>query len=285
MIWKQATIVLIGGIALSVLASENVPGGSRPSITAILTGVQVPTLLALVGAIWCVERRPAVFSPDSKEIDREMTVNLWNRLTFRWAPEIMSEGAKEALESEALPTMNHAVRSKEASDEFSAMALTDAQPLWIRIFWQFRVQLLRQWIAVLVSNFFDVGPSFATLQLLQYLESRENSDVRDPSAWRYVMLIALAAMGTNLVDSRIMWWEKGYIVVALRSTLTSLVYRKLLRKKLSTDPAKVEENGTEEVSDPRPLCLCLTNLASPIGWPGWSLQVRTRRHQYVCSRL
>ncbi|GLA45132.1 hypothetical protein AnigIFM63604_003570 [Aspergillus niger] len=251
-IWKQATIVLIGGIALSVLASENVPGGSRPSIAAILTGVQVPTLLALVGAIWCVERRPAVFSPDSKEIDREMTVNLWNRLTFRWAPEIMSEGAKEALESEALPTMNHAVRSKEASDEFSAMALTDAQPLWIRIFWQFRVQLLRQWIAVLVSNFFDVGPSFATLQLLQYLESRENSDVRDPSAWRYVMLIALAAMGTNLVDSRIMWWEKGYIVVALRSTLTSLVYRKLLRKKLSTDPAKVEEIGTEEAGQDGP---------------------------------
>ncbi|PYH38072.1 ABC bile acid transporter [Aspergillus neoniger CBS 115656] len=245
-LWKQPTILLIGAIAFSVLAGENVSDVRRTSTTTILTGVQLPTLLAQVAGIWCVERRPAVFDHDGKEIDREMTVSLWSRLRFIWAPEIMSEGAKEALESEALPTMNHAIRSKEASTDFSAMALTDAQPLWIRIFWQFRVQLLRQWIAVLISNFFDVGPSFATLQLLQYMESRENADVRDPTAWKYVLMIGIATLSSTLVDSRIMWWERGYIVVALRSTLTSLVYRKLLRKKLSTDPPKAEGGDIEE---------------------------------------
>ncbi|OJJ68815.1 hypothetical protein ASPBRDRAFT_131870 [Aspergillus brasiliensis CBS 101740] len=251
-IWKQATIALIGGIALTVLAGENSPSGSRASITSILTGTQLPTLLVLVGTIWCVKRRPAVFGPDGKEVDREMTVNIWSRLRFIWAPEIMSEGAKEALESDALPTMNHAIRSHEAYTDFSAMALSDALPLWIRVFWQFRAQILRQWIAVLISNFFDVGPSFATLQLLQYLESRDNTDVRDPSAWKYVLLIGLASMSSTLMDSRIMWWEKGYIVVALRSTLTSLVYRKLLRKKLSTDPQKAEEDGNEEPNQDGP---------------------------------
>ncbi|GLB07372.1 hypothetical protein AtubIFM57258_002704 [Aspergillus tubingensis] len=245
-LWKQPTVLLIGAIAFSVLAGANVADVRRTSTTTILTGVQLPTLLALIAGIWCVERRPAVFDHDGKEIDREMTVSLWSRLRFIWAPEIMSEGAKEALESEDLPTMNHAIRSKEASTDFSAMALTDAQPLWIRIFWQFRVQLLRQWAAVLISNFFDVGPSFATLQLLQYMESRENADVRDPTAWKYVLMIGIATLSSTLVDSRIMWWERGYIVVALRSTLTSLVYRKLLRKKLSTDPPKAEGGDIEE---------------------------------------
>ncbi|PYI02730.1 P-loop containing nucleoside triphosphate hydrolase protein [Aspergillus sclerotiicarbonarius CBS 121057] len=245
-IWKQATTVLIGGIVLDVSASEYAQGGSRATATKLLIGLQLPTIPVLLGAIWCVKRRPAVFTAEGKEVDQEMTASLWDRFTFRWAPGLMAAGAKEALEYEHLPAMNHAVRSKQATDDFSAIALNNTLPLWIRVAWHLRTQLIRQWIAILISNFFDVAPTFAILQLLQYLETRENSDVLDLTAWKYVLTIGAATVASTLVDSRIMWWEKGYIVDALRSTLTGLVYRKLLKKKISADPPKKEEEKEKE---------------------------------------
>ncbi|RAL02577.1 P-loop containing nucleoside triphosphate hydrolase protein [Aspergillus ibericus CBS 121593] len=244
--WKQVTTVMIGGIAFDALASEYAHSSSRGTAATLLVGLQLPTVLVLLGAFWSVKRRPTIFTPEGKEVDQEMTVSLWDRFTFRWAPGIMAAGSKEALEFDDFPAMNHAVRSNEATDDFSDIALSSSLPLWIRVAWHFRVQLIRQWIAILVSNFFDIGPSLAILQLLQYLETRELSDALDPTAWKYVLTIGAATVASTLVDSRIMWWEKGYIVDALRSTLTGLVYRKLLKKKLSADPPREEEKEKEE---------------------------------------
>ena len=260
-IWKQVTTVLVGGIAFDTLASEYAHD-DRITASTVLLGLQLPTVLGLLGAFWCLKRRPAIFTRDGKEVDQEMTVSLWNRFTFQWVPGLMASGAKEGLEYDDFPAMNRAVRSKEATDDFTAIALSNTLPLWIRIAWHFRTQLIRQWIAILVSNFFDVAPTFAILQLLQYLEKRESADVFDLTAWKYVLTIGLATVASTLVDSRIMWWEKGYIVDALRSTLTGLVYRKLLKKKISADPPKENEKEREEVCALSPRVHQSTNLAS-----------------------
>jgi hypothetical protein len=84
--------------------------------------------------------------------------------------------------------------------------MKDNMPLWAQLFWGFRVHIARQWSATLLSNFFDVAPAFATLQLLKYLETRTDPTATEPGAWKYVVGIAAATTSSHLIDSRIMWW-------------------------------------------------------------------------------
>ncbi|PWY67926.1 ABC bile acid transporter [Aspergillus heteromorphus CBS 117.55] len=244
-LWKQAPMVLIGAIACAALAGHENYYGDQEVVTTALVILQLAHTLALVAVIWCVKRRPAVFRPDGRMVDSEMTGSLWVRYTFGWIAPLLAGGRKEELNEADLPGMNHRVRSKEVTDTFIAQALQDTTPLWVRIAWHFRGELARQWIGTLISNLGDLAPALANLQLLQYLETRGSAD-GDMGAWKYVVTIALAMTWWSLGDSRLMWWGGAYIVPPLRSTLTGLMYTKLLRMKLSSGPSEDkqgEENG------------------------------------------
>lgn len=251
---KQTTGVLIVGIAWVALLGDYGRGdqdSSRVVVTTILTSLQLAAVLALMATIWFVKRRPAVFRPDGgKIVDREMNDGLWSRYSFQWCAKVLAAGAKEKLENADLPAMNHAIRSEDATNEFNDMILKDTLPLWIQISWHYRGQLILQWLTILLSNFFDVAPAFATLQLLQFLETRENLDTIDPTAWKYVFTIILATASSHMIDSRIMWWGMGYIVVPLRTTLTGLMYRKLLKIKGGSEPPKQEKHDEEVCNFP-----------------------------------
>jgi hypothetical protein len=180
--------------------------GDRAFITSALTGAQVIAALALMATIFCLQRRPAVFRPDDKVVDQQMSVSLWSRYSFHWCKDTLTAADTEQFENSDLPAMDHVVRSENATANFKRISLKeDSLPLWAHIFWKFRYQFLFQWTGILFSNFFDVAPAFATLQLLRYLENRDDLDVIDPTAWKYVAGIVLATVSSRLVDSRIMW--------------------------------------------------------------------------------
>ncbi|PYH90961.1 P-loop containing nucleoside triphosphate hydrolase protein [Aspergillus ellipticus CBS 707.79] len=245
-LWKQAPAIFIGGIAYTALPRYDGSYSNGFVVTTALVGLQLGALLALLAIIWFVKCRPAVFGPDGRMVDEEMNGGLWTRYGFGWASTILALGGKEKLNDTDLPAMNHSVRSKDVTDSFSTQALQSSTPLWIRIAWQFRGQLIRQWLSILFSNFFDVAPAFANLQLLQFLETRGASDQEGLTAWKYVVAIALATASSSLVDSRIIWWAGGYIAPPLRSTLTGLMYTKLLRMKSSSGPSKIDEETGDE---------------------------------------
>jgi hypothetical protein len=199
-------IVVTAWVALLGDYGRSQSYSNRIFVTSILTSAQIAAALALFAAIFSVRRRPAVFRLDGKIVDRQMNVSLWSRYSFQWCVDILRNAGKDKFENEDLPAMDHVVRSEKATASFRNMVLKDdSLPLWVQIFWQFRWPLIWQWAAILFSNFFDVAPAFATLQLLQYLETRKDADDLDPMAWKYVIGIVVATVSSHLVDSRIMW--------------------------------------------------------------------------------
>ena len=206
---KLQTCFLIIALALVTLhgdygQSQNYT--DRVFVTSVLTGAQVIAALALMATIFCLKRRPAVFRPDHKAVDRQMTDSLWARYTFKWCQDTLKAAGKEKFENSDMPAMDHVVRSENATANFKRIVFKeDNLPLWAHIFWKFRYQFLFQWTGILFSNFFDVAPAFATLQLLRYLENRDDTDAIDPKAWKYVAGIVVATVSSRLVDSRIFW--------------------------------------------------------------------------------
>ncbi|RFU76429.1 abc transporter [Trichoderma arundinaceum] len=146
--------------------------------------------------------------------------------------------------------MDHIARSENATANFKRIIFKhDILPLWAHITWKFRYQFLFQWSATLFTNFFDVAPAFANLQLLRHLESRDNLDTIDPVAWKWVAAIVVATISSRLVDSRVMWSNMADIVIPLRSTLTGLMYEKLMRIEDSLHVPK-EESPSSSATKP-----------------------------------
>ena len=106
-----------------------------------------------------------------------------------------------------MPAMDHVVRSESGTARFKNIIIKeDSLPLWVQILWTFSWELVLQWLGILFSNFFDVAPAFATLQLLKYLETRKDINDLDPGAWKYVAGIITATVSSFIVDSRLWWW-------------------------------------------------------------------------------
>lgn len=201
---RLQSCALIVAIASLALYADN--GHDGASVSRLLTGAQLIAALALMATIFAVKRRPEVFRPDEKPVDQQRSGSLWSRYSFHWAMSTIKTAGKDQFDNADLPAMDHVVRSENATANFKRMVLNEKQlPLWAHILWKFRHPLLFQWSAILFSNFFDVAPAFATLQLLQFLESREDLNAIDPTAWKYVAGIVIATVSSRLVDSRIMW--------------------------------------------------------------------------------
>jgi hypothetical protein len=145
------------------------------------------SILALMATIFSIKRRPVVFRPDGKLVDQQFNVSLWSRYSFQWCTDVLSAAGKEKFGNEDVPAVDHIVRSENATERFYNIVIKDSMPLWVQIFWAFRSQLILQWLSILFSNFFDVAPAFATLQLLKYLETRTDPNAIEAGSWIYVV--------------------------------------------------------------------------------------------------
>ncbi|OJJ42107.1 hypothetical protein ASPZODRAFT_137493 [Penicilliopsis zonata CBS 506.65] len=242
------TLPAAGLVAVVLLAALQTTGSNTPLYT--LDAVQLALLAGVVVALGFIQRRPAV-SVAGRPVDAEQSSALWARLSFAWAGPVLRAGAAEQLEANNMPLPPHSVRVAQTTAVFDSLILNERLPLWARLGWRFRSSLLILWIAILVSNFFDVAPAFATLQLLKYLERRElDPDTVDRHAWIYVVSILAATVSSKFVDTRIMWWGVGKLVLPLRSTLTGVMYRKMLRRRLVEDANNKDSDNTDEPVGP-----------------------------------
>ncbi|KAH7333124.1 hypothetical protein BKA65DRAFT_507197 [Rhexocercosporidium sp. MPI-PUGE-AT-0058] len=227
---------LIAGIALTTLV------GDHNAATMVLTSCQLGAILVLIATIFSVKRRPDIYRPDGRLVDRQWNVSLWAKYSFYWGTPVLAAAGKEEFNNSDMPAMDHVVRSEKATSRFSNIVIKeDSLPLWVQIFWAFRWELIIQWLGILFSNFFDVAPAFATLQLLQYLETRHDGDAAQSGP----------TISSNVVDSRLMWWVMTDIHIPLRSLLTGLVYGKMLKVEDSSKPPdeKSSKDNETKVTD------------------------------------
>ncbi|KAF8859695.1 hypothetical protein BDZ45DRAFT_801381 [Acephala macrosclerotiorum] len=132
---------------------------------------------------------------------------IFSRYSFHWGIDVLATAGKEKFENSDMLAIDHIVRSEDATARFRNIVIKeDSLPLWVQIFWAFSWELTSQWLGILFSNFSDVAPAFATLQLLQYLETRQDVDAIEPGAWKYVAGIVAATVSWLMVDSRLIWW-------------------------------------------------------------------------------
>ncbi|KAL7819928.1 P-loop containing nucleoside triphosphate hydrolase protein [Trichoderma gracile] len=250
-LWTCTLIVCIASVNVHVLNGLSHRSNAGLLTTSILTAVQIVAAIALMATISTIQRRPHVFRPDGRIVDSQMTLSLWARYSFEWGLGMLRAAGTEKFENSDMPAMNHVVRSENATANFKDIIFKpDRLSLWAHIVWKYRYQFLFQWSATLFTNFFDVAPAFANLQLLRYLETRDNLDVIDPVAWIYVAAIVIATISSRMVDSRVMWNEMAEIVIPLRSTLTGLMYEKLMRMEDSLHIPKDEKSTAPDAADP-----------------------------------
>ncbi|KAG4440995.1 hypothetical protein IFR05_003502 [Cadophora sp. M221] len=232
---------LIAGLALVTLIGD-------PNITTkSLTSCQLGAIFVLIATIFSVKRRPDIYRPDGRLVDRQWNVSLWAKYSFYWGTPVLAAAGKEEFNNSDMPAMDHVVRSEKVTSRFRTIIIKeDSLPLWVQIFWTFRWALILQWLGILFSNFFDVAPAFATLQLLKYLETRQEGDAAQSGAWIYVAGIVVATISSNIVDSRLMWWVLTDIHIPLRSLLTGLVYGKMLKVEDSSKPPEEKSSQDDE---------------------------------------
>ncbi|KAK0112489.1 hypothetical protein ONS96_001726 [Cadophora gregata f. sp. sojae] len=244
--FKAIAARLITCVLIAALTLVTLPGDEFRVIT-ILTIGQLGAVTVLASTIFSVKRRPDLYRPDGKLVDRQRNVSLWGRYSFFWGNPVLAAAGKEEFNNSDMPAMDHVVRSEKATARFRNIVIKeDSLPLWVQIFWAFSWELIVQWLGILFSNFFDVAPAFATLQLLKYLETRQDGDALEPGAWKYVAGIVAATISSNIVDSRLMWWVLTDIHIPLRSLLTGLVYGKMLKVEDSSTPPDEKSSEDEE---------------------------------------
>ncbi|KAH8129144.1 hypothetical protein FP744_10005119 [Trichoderma asperellum] len=250
-LYTCVSITAIASVVLHGINGLDYSYGDGLFVTAILTEIQIVASLALFATVWLIRRRPDVFRPNGKVVDSLFTGTLWERYSFSWSLGMLNAAGTEKFENSDMPSMDHATRSENSTADFKRMIFREEKlPLWAHITWKYRWMFLYQWSMILFTNFFDVAPAFANLQLLRYLETRSDSGIIDPVAWKWVAAIVVATISSRLVDSRVMWSEMADIVIPLRSTLTGLMYEKLMRIEDSLHvPKKESSDSNAENSD------------------------------------
>ncbi|RDW56946.1 hypothetical protein BP5796_13013 [Coleophoma crateriformis] len=242
-LFRAPSCLLIAVLASTIFYGEN---SRSPDAVAIasLTSAQLVSILAVLIAILNLQRRPDVFTPNGKLIDRQLKVSLWSRYTFSWVTETLDFTLTKIIEVGDLPAMPSQVRSKGATDHFKSLSLKPTLPIWTLIIWRFRTQLALQNFLVVVLTVCETAPHYTMLRLLQYLETRgENYALYDARAWLYVIGLFTATFATSLVNYRITWnmWQK--LALPLRCTLLGLLFEKMTKMKNSSEPPRKESKS------------------------------------------
>ncbi|KAI6712168.1 hypothetical protein JHW43_005299 [Diplocarpon mali] len=235
-------------IALSaglLISSQDFDGSQYIGFTVTLTA-QICTAVAIFFAFGLIKRRPDVFTPDGRLVERQFTSSLWTRYSYNWSSDLLDLAATKLIESPDLPAMDAHVRAADAKEAFKSIALKPSVSLWLQVFWAFRWQITFQWLLVIASSILDSAPPLAMFQLLRYLEARTEFDAIDPKAWLCVAALLLATFAETLVDYRVNWLMWSEIGVPIRASLTTLIYEKMMKINDCKEPPKNDSGKPDE---------------------------------------
>jgi ABC-type multidrug transport system fused ATPase/permease subunit len=214
----------------------------------VTSAVQIFSALAVFFSFISIQRRPDVFTPEGKVVERQYTTSLWTKYSYDWSSDILDLSAKKLVEFSDLPAMDSYRRAKDAKNTFQSIVLKPTVSLWLQIFWAWKWQLIYQAVLCIVSSAADVLPQISMLKLLEYLEQRKEAGIIDSKAWVCVVLLFLATVVETVVDYRIGWLMWSDLGIPIRTTLTTLMFEKMMKIKDCKEPPK-EEKAEENDKD------------------------------------
>lgn len=235
-------VAILAGI---VISSESIPYHKQLAVVTTLP-IQILSAVAIGITFITIPRRPDIFAPSGKLVERQYQSSLWTRYSYNWSQDLLDLAAAKLIEISDLPALDAHVRAQDVKDSFQSIVLKPTVSLWLQIFWAFRGPLVFQWFLVIFSSVMDVGPQLAMFKLLQFLEARQSFDVIDPKAWLYVGGLFLATAIETVTDYRVSWLMWSDLGVPIRSTLTTLLFEKMMKIKDCKEPPKSTEEEKEK---------------------------------------
>jgi ABC-type multidrug transport system fused ATPase/permease subunit len=241
------SFLFLAALAAIILSEENThidPPGNV--VLPVTSAIQIFSALAVFLGFSAIKRRPDVFTPEGKVVERQYTSSLWTKYSYDWSSDILDLSATKLVEFSDLPAMDSHRRAKDVKDTFQSIILKPTVSLWLQIFWAWKWQLTVQAILCILSSAADVLPQIAMLKLLEYLEKRKESGIIDPKAWICVVLLFLATIVETVVDYRIGWLMWSDLGIPIRTTLTTLMFEKMMKIKDCKEPPKEEKPDEKE---------------------------------------
>lgn len=242
------SVFIVAILAGMVLSSIEVPHAKQVALFVTLP-VQILSAVAIGITFMTTPRRPDIFTPNGKVVERQYQTSLWTRYSYNWSSDLLDLAATKLIEISDLPALDAHARAKDVKLNFQSIMLKPTVSLWLQIFWAFRGPLIFQWFLVIFSSIMDAGPQLAMFKLLQYLEARQGFEVIDPKAWLFVGGLFLATAIQTVTDYRVSWLMWSDIGVPIRSTLTSLLFEKMMKIKDCKEPPKSEDDKEKPTED------------------------------------
>lgn len=215
--------------------------------------VEIVAAVCLAVSSLSIPRRPEVFH-DGQPVDRLYTESAWSRFNWSWPAYLLRMASKKGnLDLEDLPRPDHHTRSKETTADWESRGFTG--PLWISIFLAHKWLFALQWTLSVLTAFLSMAPQWVVLQLLNMLEQRQGHEDLGYRAWIWVILIAVSVLVRSWVEAYNYWLSWAQIAITVRAQLSSLIFRKSMRRKDVKEAGK--KKPTSESSEP--------NIAGQVG--------------------
>lgn len=212
---------------------------------------EIVSVVCLGVSSLCIPRRPEVFDPDGKPIDRQFTASALDRFTWGWPLHLLKMAGKQnQLDLEDLPRPDRGTRAADLSADFRRRA--SKRPLWIALVLAHKKAIAKQWLLTLCTSFLNFGPQFVILQLLVILESRSDRENYTLDVWMWVVWLGIIVVAQAWVESHVFWITWAELSIPVRSQLAALIFEKSMRKKdvKGTGRSSNKKTGEGESAEP-----------------------------------
>lgn len=240
-----ATSSLVLFCLLTLAMGRKIPETNLQSrAQTVLNTTQLAAAFLLSVAFLSFPRRPDVFLPNGKVVEKMTKVSALGRIAFTWPTYLLDlSGSKKTFDMTDLPGLNALTRSKNKHDAF--MAMKQGGRLWQRLFRAYWLQFIWLWSLVLVHSLLSYIPRFAVLRLLQILEQRTvKEDIDYTEAWLWVGGLAASNVLSVVFETQLGWVMWSDLTIPIQAQLSTLIFSKAMRKKDCKEAPKTEQPAT-----------------------------------------
>ncbi|KAK1750100.1 ATP-dependent bile acid permease [Echria macrotheca] len=245
--YNQGIYLAVSSLALLSLHLFNFTSGGwdRADLTPfLLCGLTILGAGGLMMASITLPRRPDVFF-QGQLVDRIRTDNIFRRLTFGWASNLMSTAAEKGdLEMKDLPYLDSRLRAENASLTWEANKNRFSLPVFLLRTYGWRT--FAQCMIAIVNACVSYLPWWITLRLLEVLEKRAAGEPTTNAVWLLLVWLALSKLAGAILESMLFWALSYELQIPMRSQLSTIIYEKSLRRKniAAISKKREEQNGT-----------------------------------------
>jgi ABC-type multidrug transport system fused ATPase/permease subunit len=213
----------------------------------VLRAIQLVLVICTAFANASLPRRPELFK-DGKAVDSGETVSVFSKYSFAWCEPLLKLALqKGSLELKDLPTMDHNVRSKDATRTW--IKADRKHSLWVNVALHHKWALIVQWALTGLSAVGNVTPQFVLFNVLKLLEKRGAGASVSSEAWIWVIALGLSTTITSWIESWLFWISQSDIAIPIRAELASLIFQKSMRRKDIKGATKQQTDVSEPERD------------------------------------